>query len=376
MHEMRQDINAAPAWLSRGRIPGLDALRAVSIVLVLAAHVLFAARYGTDMHVRARVLSFGFLGVDFFFVISGFLITLLLLREQDRTGNISLRGFYRRRALRILPAYLVFLGAMYIATRIGWEQIRTGDWIAALTYTMNWRGTTWVSPAWAVGHVWSLSVEEQFYLLWPPLVMFLSPRALKRVLIGCILVAPIFRVAARIFLPNYEAFGRMSFPARVEPIAAGCLLAMLAVDPAGRALLNRWCRGLGSVLLALFLVIAASILASRSKIFALFGRSTVCAILIPIIVWGCANARHSLVRRALAWKPIVGLGILSYSIYLWQQPFLDGEHHESIVCRFPVSIALVFVAAFASYFLIERPFLMIKDRKPAPKAEEAVVPAL
>lgn len=351
---------SAPEWLSRGRIPGLDGLRAISIALVLAAHVLFASGHGYGP------LAYGFLGVDVFFVISGFLITLLLIREQQRTGRISLAGFYRRRSLRILPAYLLFLAAIAVISHLGWERVQAGDWIAALTYTMNWRS----APAWVVGHIWSLSMEEQFYLLWPPLFLLLSPRAARRALIVCIVLAPVFRVACRHYLPTYEAFGRDSFPARVEPIAAGCLLALLAASAAERAWLNRWfmpMRSLGIAIVALLLV---SFLSTRSRIVSLVCRSTLDALLIPIVVWACANARGSIASRILEWRPLVGLGILSYSLYLWQQPFLNPGKH-SMPCRFPLNVLLALGAALASHFLIERPFLALKDRKPATVGAEA-----
>jgi peptidoglycan/LPS O-acetylase OafA/YrhL len=345
----------APVWLARGRIPGLDALRAMSITLVIAAHALFASGHGF------APLSFGFLGVDVFFVISGFLITLLLLRERQRTGRVSLRDFYRRRALRIFPAYMVFLAAIAGAAWLGWERTRPGDWAAALTYTMDFR----TDPAWSLGHVWSLSVEEQFYLLWPPLILLLSPKAAGRLLLGCIAAAPAFRVAARFLCPHFEALGRMSFPARLEPIAAGCLLALLATDPRGRAWLNRWLGNPGSMALALLALLGTSFLASRSSAFGLVCRSTLCALLIPAIIWGCANARAgSILGRVLAWPPLVGIGILSYSLYLWQQPFFDGAKSTVFVCRFPANIGLVVIAAVASYFLVERPFLQLKDRRP------------
>ena len=342
------------------------AARAGSIILVLAAHSIRAA------HFEPRWLhsgALGFAGVDVFFVISGFLITLLLCREKNRTGDISLKGFYSRRALRILPAYFVFLAALFIATRIGWEHVATGDWIAALTYTMNWRS----DPAWSLGHIWSLSAEEQFYFLWPPIMMLLSHRTARKFLLACIIAGPFYRIAMRILVAKvslfhaHEALYSTSFPARLEPIAAGCLLALLAIEPASLAFLNRWCTARATAI-ALAILAGCVVVSSYSKIVGLVFRPTVSAFAIPIVLWFCANARGTL-SRMLAWRQAVAMGILSYSIYLWRQPFLSQEHGDSPLFRFPIGVGFALVAGILSYLIVERPFLQLKDRlKSEPKS--------
>ena len=114
--------------------------------------------------------DFGYLGVKVFFVISGYLITRLLIAEHARTGRISLRGFYVRRVWRIFPAFYAFVGAMLAAWAIGWIALAPGDVVAALTYTMNYH----YERSWGLGHIWSLSIEEQFYLVWPFLFLALG----------------------------------------------------------------------------------------------------------------------------------------------------------------------------------------------------------
>ncbi|HWE02047.1 MAG TPA: acyltransferase [Tepidisphaeraceae bacterium] len=350
----------APAWLTRGRVPGLDALRAGSIILVLAAHSIRAA-YFEPRWLHSGPL--GFAGVDVFFVISGFLITLLLCREKSRTGDISLKGFYYRRALRILPAYFVFLAALFVAMRIGWEHVAREDWIAALTYTMNWRS----DPAWAIGHIWSLSAEEQFYFLWPPLMMLLSHKSARRLLLACIVAGPFYRVAMRVLVAKipllhpHDALYSTSFPARLEPIAAGCLLALLAIHPGSRRFLNRWCTARAAAI-ALAILAGCVAVSSYARIVGLVFRPTVSACAIPIILWFCANARGTL-ARILAWRPAVALGVLSYSIYLWQQPFLSQEHPGFRLFRFPIGIGFALGAGILSYLIVERPFLKLKDRQ-------------
>ena len=161
--------NSSPAWLAGGNIPGLDGLRALSIAAVVLAHASLTWSGTTDhAHPLARL---GSIGVDLFFVISGFLITWLLLREQRRNAVISLRAFYIRRAWRILPPYLVFLASLFAFSSIGLIQITSRDWGGALTYTVNFLPGT----SWPFGHLWSLSVEEHFYLFWPLLLIVLGP---------------------------------------------------------------------------------------------------------------------------------------------------------------------------------------------------------
>src|SRR5262249_17693155 len=141
-----------PPWLARGRIPCLDGLRAVSIGLVVLAHA--AGTHGSPVprSWREACHRLGPLGGDVFFVLSGFLITLLRLREVGRTGTVSLCRFYWRRALRILPAYLAYLAFLAALSAAGTVRLGRGDWLSALTYTVNLRPRL---PAHEVAHIWS-----------------------------------------------------------------------------------------------------------------------------------------------------------------------------------------------------------------------------
>jgi peptidoglycan/LPS O-acetylase OafA/YrhL len=217
-----------------------------------------------------------------------------------------------------------------------------------------------------VGHIWSLSTEEQFYLLWPPIMMWVSRKAARRILFTTVFAGPLFRIAARVlvtkispshpYLPLYTT----GFFARPEPIAAGCLMALLAVDQDSLGNLNRWFTWRPAIFAAM-IAVACIALASHVKVFAIVCRPTISALTIPIMLWACANAR-GWAARALAWRPAVALGVLSYSIYLWQQPFLSQEDPDSRFTRFPIGIGLALAAAIVSYLVVERPFLKLKDR--------------
>ena len=158
-----------PPCAKSTRLHSLDGLRAVSIVLVLVGHVagtVNAPAILTPLH------NLGNFGVKIFFVISGFLITLLLLDELRRRGKIDMRGFYLRRCFRIFPAFYFFIACMMIAHAGGYLELFPGDLLHAATFTMNYHH----DRAWALNHTWSLAVEEQFYLLWPLLLLLLGTR--------------------------------------------------------------------------------------------------------------------------------------------------------------------------------------------------------
>jgi peptidoglycan/LPS O-acetylase OafA/YrhL len=194
------------------RIPSLDGLRAISISLVIAGHW-SESHYG----VSART-PYGNLGVRIFFVISGYLITNLLLQERDRTSSIHLGEFYRRRAYRILPAAAVFMCVMLV---MWWPELRWFDVCTAALYLSNFD----FGRPWFIGHLWSLSVEEQFYLLWPG-VLNRSYKHRVKILASVILLAPIYSSAC--YFLKVPGGGYGTFPAVADNLAIGCLLAILA----------------------------------------------------------------------------------------------------------------------------------------------------
>src|SRR5580704_19620989 len=194
------------------RIPSLDGLRAVAISLVVVGHWV-ELRHHSDV-----AGAFANLGVRIFFVISGYLITTLLLTERSRTSTIGLREFYLRRAYRILPAAIVFMLPVFIIFRhqLSWFHI-----LAATFYLANF---DFFHP-WFLGHLWSLSVEEQFYLLWPG-VLTKWYRHRVGILAGVVAFAPLYRIACH-FL-HLHGRADETFPAVADILAIGCLLAVFA----------------------------------------------------------------------------------------------------------------------------------------------------
>jgi peptidoglycan/LPS O-acetylase OafA/YrhL len=341
--------STSPEWLASGHIPSLDGLRAVAISLVLLAHAHQTSGF-PDLGRFGMLLGFGSLGVDVFFVLSGFLITTLLCREAERSNRVNLRAFYARRAIRILPAYVCFLLFVAALQTAGHADIPGRDWLAALTYTMNFQQ----KPAWDVGHLWSLSIEEHYYLLWPPLFALLPRRQAVRALLAVLAVQPMIRWTVLIAFPTWTPMTDLWTFTRFDTIAAGSLLALLARDPSCREYLDSAARYWLVAFGALMIGLGAG--AASGKV-AVGVTPSITAISLAILVWAATRRGPRILEHPVA----VTVGIGSYSLYLWQQVFLN-PHNTSWWTRFPENLLLSVVAAWASYKLVERPFLRIKVR--------------
>lgn len=337
----------SPELKSR-RIPGLDGLRAVSILLVIGWHL----RSSGSAPWLDPLWRFdtGNLGVRVFFVISGYLITSILLAEHARTGTIDLRRFYLRRAFRIMPVFYVFLGVIAIAASVGLVEASRATILRAATYTADYLPTQW-----AVGHTWSLAVEEQFYLLWPGLIVMLG---LRRSFAGAalmLLLSPCVRAIA--MFAHWPNDTRYAFEAVADALATGCLLAYWRPGIWNHRSYRRLIESRAMALWPVVIAILAAANVRWERFGAIAGISLLNLALAVLIDW-CLRAPHSWLGRILNARPVAFLGVLSYSIYLWQQPFLQTGH----ALRFPLSILCIGAVALLSYYLIERPFLRLRSR--------------
>jgi peptidoglycan/LPS O-acetylase OafA/YrhL len=316
------------------RIPSLDGLRAISITIVILSHLVKWHRISVGL-----IGSYGALGVHVFFVLSGYLITSLLLREYARSSNVSLRDFYIRRAFRIFPAAFVFLT---VATALYWREMHWYHVVAASLYVAN---IDLLRP-WIFGHLWSLSIEEQFYLLWPFAIKKWH-RHKTAILLSVFLFTPAFRVAIYALRVRSGVVG--SLPVFADQLAIGCLLAIFAPRlPKISGYL-----AVIMVLVVVFVPWFHSTTPARS-LFMLF-------ILRPLIHVSLAGLVLHVIQvpyRALNWAPITWLGKISYSLYLWQQMFCSNAALHS-------GYALVLPAlacAFVSYYFVEKPMLRLRER--------------
>jgi len=372
------------------RLPSLDGWRALSILLVLGDH--------TGWHVSAAEKPLfhwifdGNLGVRFFFVISGFLITWLLLQESSQSGRINLKHFYARRALRILPVYFMFVLVLLGLQLFTQFKESTAGWLGMLTFTRNY-----VDASFASEHFWSLSVEEQFYLIWPGLLVLLSGcniRVKAVVLAIPIFTAPIFRVGYYVFHHSHQHFLRGlngihlkpaflesvfsygSFFCYVDTLAFGCLCAILL------AYKQNLVEGIfkqrrGRVFVAaLLLVVAPHVLGNLTLplvagiVLGPFGQ-TFQALGISLLLL------HSLIKpdwgvyRMLNWKWVAWIGVLSYSLYIWQQIFWCRAWMGTVQWNDPrwndpswacFWLIPTFATAIISFYGLERPLFRLRSR--------------
>jgi peptidoglycan/LPS O-acetylase OafA/YrhL len=322
--------------------------------MVLYGHAVGTAGFPVARH----GLGLAEAGVRVFFIISGFLITKLLLEELDSTGTISLKGFYRRRVLRIFPAFYTYWFVTVLLVASGFLAIRAKYLVYAAIYVIDYVP----SRPWHLGHLWSLAVEEQFYALWP-LTLFLLGRRRAFWVAGLgLLLAPLFRVAQFYLVPWDREGITMEIHNIGDCIATGCLLAGLRDWLWRQERYRQWLTSpkfwLLPAVIGLTLVMDVHPRVKWVVGIPVFN----VAVALCIDRW-TRFPNRDLVGAFLNWKPVAFIGVLSYSLYLWQQPFLNRDGHHSWNA-FPWNVALAFVAALASYYVVERPFLALRYKPP------------
>jgi len=362
------------------RFSSLDGWRALSILMVMGEHSIFTVGCTPGAEKFLETYFDGSLGVRFFFIISGFLITYLLLKEHAQTGKISLRKFYARRALRILPVYFVYLAVVFVlqlCTPYSQPEI---TWAANLTFTTNYVPTNWTT-----GHLWSLAVEEQFYLLWPLALSFAGPQNLRRVLsLLCvpIIVAPICRAIAyaRVApVPLKPFFQSYSFLDQFDSLAVGCLAAVLFVHHYDKifALLNQFSRT--NLLTGVALVIVPQVLVkSWVAVYVPEALTETLANTFQAFGFAMLLMQSVMVPRLfgpLNWTIISKIGVLSYSIYIWQMLFSNNPARFGLSYPWFMSfrfwwLAVLLVAA-CSYYFLEKPVMTLRRHfRPRPEPQK------
>jgi peptidoglycan/LPS O-acetylase OafA/YrhL len=338
------------------RVASLDGLRAVSIGLVLFGHLV--GTRGFPLVPQAAASFLASLGVRVFFVISGFLITGLLLVEQENKGHIRLSTFYFRRAFRILVPYYVFLVAVALATRQGWVKLAPGDMAYALAYASNYHA----HGAWAFGHTWSLAVEEQFYLLWPALLVLFGVRRSLFLAAAYLAVAPCWRIFLWYFHPAAGAGIGHTFGTVADSIAAGCVLTGMRERfwQSARYRMRLASRWFALVPLA---ILATGVVETKPRLAFTIG-AVIVNLGVALCIDRCLRFPASLSTRLLSMRPLVVVGQASYSIYLWQQLFLDRSS-ASWTAAFPMNLIFVVVVGTIARQLVEKPSLTARVRAEA-----------
>ena len=346
------------------RIRSLDGIRAFAILTVILCHLLQ----------RFVLISFPLPasdGVELFFVLSGFLITAMLLREYDRSGTVGLGRFYTRRIARILPPLLVYLGVIAIMYLLMRRSVPWPDLAGAALFVSNlWPHTA----AYPTEHLWSLAVEEQFYLLWPPLLIgclhYGGRRLLARVSILVIVLSPLFRVSLSLIHSLFLAHKQgILLPGRMDSLFAGCLLAVCIGSVRFERIYRRverfwWTAPLFFLLLSPVLRVALG----NAYTFTI-GYTLESLVAAYFIVW-VVRSPQSRTSRALSSRPIAFLGVTSYSTYLYQSPILHNWPAFAGYGNPVLAFAATLLAGIASFYLVEKPVFWLRNRAVKPDVSE------
>lgn len=348
--------------------PALTGVRAIAVLVVMVYHAGIPI-YG------------GHLGVNVFFVLSGFLITHLLVDEMAKSGRIAFGNFYARRALRLYPALLALVAVIAIYSLLAPEAIRADQSLAAtpavLLYFGNWirafRGEDAGASLGLYEHTWSLAIEEQFYLVWPVVIFFALFFTRRLVWAGIIIALGIVgSFTTRLLIaPDGEGLDRISngLDTQADQLLMGAAMALtvIAVQRAGRT--NHAARLLRYAFWPAVVILGAGIVLwpHHGQQWWLRIVMLVVAMSAAVIIGALYLNQRSVVARGLATAPARWIGDRSYGLYLWHYPVFTVliNPEASMLQRGLMALlgfALSFAVAHASFELVEKPFLRLKDR--------------
>lgn len=333
------------------RIPSLDGFRAVSIILILFCHSRLSGIYSARLNDIAKQAE---VGVTVFFVISGFLITYLLLTEESQTGSINVKDFYTRRVFRIVPVYVLYVVFILLWRNIENIGLTRVNLLHVLTFTVNFDRY----KDWFLGHFWSLSVEEQFYIFWPAMLIIFR-KHLKIALIILVAYSCIARVIAYKF-PGYELITLSPFFRYSDAIFVGAFGGIIFFE--NPAIFKHKIFGsylAQSLALGLFLMFVYFTEHGKLAIISLPFGDAIISLSILFLIGAYIIPSDKTIFKILNHRVLVHIGILSYSIYVWQEFFFIGEI-RGFWRTFPYNILVIYFVSLASYYLWERPFLKMK----------------
>jgi peptidoglycan/LPS O-acetylase OafA/YrhL len=369
-----------------GHQPALDGVRALAVLMVLGFHAFPGS------------VSGGYFGVDLFFALSGFLITSLLLGEREVTSKIDFGAFYIRRALRLFPLIFFVVAVVVVVSLIAGKSAETQsvgrDAPATVLYAANWVFALSHSfPYGPLAHTWSLSIEEQFYVLWPLVLtaLLLAFPGNRRLVVALVLAAALVSMIVRVELYRSGApFERISFgtDTRVAPLLLGCALGMCTTWWGGRArpASLRIFRVVGLLSLAALLWMTLSTRYGLGEIARHPERSyedglTIAALASTGLILGVTLDAAWALSRFFSLKPLRWVGRISYGLYLWHVPIFalltPGFLGLSNTAQGFLGVGLSFGLSAASFYLLEQPCLRLKGRfERRPKQPTSVSPQL
>jgi peptidoglycan/LPS O-acetylase OafA/YrhL len=380
------------------RIDTLDGVRGLALLAVLVDH---SAIWITPTSVLDRVVQAftgsGWAGVDLFFVLSGFLITGILLDAKG--GQNYFKNFYARRVLRIFPVYYLTIALVLLLSFVPMVQHHFPDAAAEIrrvqpwywTYTTNFliAAHGWAAAPMRSTHLWSLAVEEQFYLIWPALVLLVDRRTLTRICIGLLIACPLLRLG--LFLAGAPARDLVVLtPTRLDTLAFGALLAISARSDGG---LMRWRRPLGWAAAVCVLLLASTLtfrnrIANESPEIGTIGFSLIAIVAGALVTFATTTPTGTLAHRVLAHPALRAVGRYSYAMYIFHfpivgllharhlapdtMPTLLGSHLPAQIGFTALCFALTYAVAFVSWHCFEQPILRLKSYFPYDREPKSV----
>lgn len=343
-------------------IPELDGMRGFAILLVM------------NFHAETTYFQGGFIGVDLFFVLSGFLITSLIINEYDSSSSLNLKNFYMRRLLRLGPALflllLVFslLSIIFLST----DKARSNlvDTIISLFYLSNWARAFSIHPPDYLGHTWSLSIEEQFYILWP-IALLTMLRTFKNrwaiAILAFVLAGSSWLL--RIYLIHYGAsYERLynGLDTRADALMIGSLLGIILssnlLSDRTKNILSKWLEFFSYFAVLALITITVNLVWTNPQLY--YWVFFIVEILTATLIFNLIINKNSVLHKVLSMKWIVWVGSISYGLYLWHYPIyktMQNLQYSPIEVLVYGSLATFMVSA-GSFYILEKPILKWKNR--------------
>ena len=350
-------------------IPCLHGLRAVAVVMVLLSHIARVPNISNWLYETLNFAYFGLVGVRIFFILSGYLITHVLVSEWNSTGSISIKNFFFRRVLRIFPCFFAYLLILLLLRYGNIIDIEYQAILLAFLYAQNWnvfQNTPAFATSWLVAHSWSLSVEEQFYLIYPFVFKKIEKLFSTRLLLHLMIVITIgtFFRALNYSFPEISKLTGGPFFMNADFLLVGVALRWWL--PNNKTTLQAKLKYPKDVLLvaSIFAMLLASRYEYKSAINLLIC-SNIELISITYLISYILLFPQSRLGMLFEQPIFVYVGKISYSIYVWQQLFLGSSElwlNYPYFTHLPLNLVMTFACAVLSYYLIEKPFLRMKDR--------------
>jgi peptidoglycan/LPS O-acetylase OafA/YrhL len=355
-----------PGRVDFKHFPVLDGLRGIAVLTVMCYHLELIV---PSIHMLSKG---GFLGVDLFFVLSGFLITSILLKEHDLTGSFSLINFYVRRTLRLVPALWFFLAAIYLAGNLILPPTQAtliygqNNFLYSAIYVMNWHSAAGALTG-NLNHIWSLAIEEQFYIIWSLLLFraFRESLSRKQIAVGTTIIVAVLMIQRAIRAANGAPIEALyySTDTRIDAILIGCLASMIycwKFIPLAFFRTPSFERiALGSAVLACSIVL----IFDHEDTALYFGFISLFSISVSIAILWLVTRERTLVHKLLETPSLRWLGQVSYSLYLWHYVFFEfaKSRFDNVPVQMIVGVSLSLAVAAFSFYLIERPLLNLKN---------------